>query len=126
MDFNSYVEDFNSGDEVRYTERWFTDDVVVEIPGAVLHGHAEWIEFMKNTRAAGTRETMEPITFVQEGDRAMAEIHLTFVTADGRPDFPFGPLSPGEPATWKCFGVYHLRDGKIARLKFGMWPDRVS
>jgi hypothetical protein len=126
MDFTSYVEDFNTNDEERYTQRWFTDDVVVEIPGGVLRGHAEWIEFMENIRAGGVRETMEPITVVQEGDRAMAEIHLSFVSPDGNPDFPFGPLSPGKPTTWKCFGVYHLQDGKIARLKFGMWPDPVS
>jgi hypothetical protein len=126
MDFNSYVEDFNTNDERPYTERWFTDDVVVEIPGAVLRGHEEWMGFQQQTRAGGVRETMEPVTVVQEGDRVMAEIHLTFLTADGRPDFPFGPLSPGEPRTWKVFGVYHLRDGKIARLKFASWPDPVA
>jgi limonene-1,2-epoxide hydrolase len=126
MNFNGYVEDFNTNDERVIAERWFTDDVVVEIPGLVLRGHADWIAFLKDSHAGGVRETMQPVTVVQDGDRVMAELDITFVTAEGRADFPLGALTPGEPATWKFFGVYHLRGEKIARLKFGSWPDAVS
>jgi limonene-1,2-epoxide hydrolase len=126
MDFNGYVEAFNTNDEEAMVARWFTDDIVVEIPGLVLRGPAEWIAFLKESHAGGVRETMNPVTVVQEGDRAMAEIEMTFVTAEGRSDFPLGPLSPGEPVTYRFFGVYHLRGEKIARLKFASWPDPVS
>ena len=63
---------------------------------------------------------------LQEGDRILAEVDITFVTPDGRPDFPLGPLEPGRPSTFKFFAVYHLRGDRIARLKLGFWPEPIA
>jgi hypothetical protein len=128
MDFNGYAEDFSTchGQERAMVDRWFTDDLVVEVKGGVLHGRGEWTDWLKNSHAGGVRETMQPVTVLQDDDRLMAEVDITFLTADGRPDFPLGALRPGEPATWKFFAVYHLRDDKFARLKISAWADRLS
>ena len=72
------------------------------------------------------QETLRPIEVVQHGDRILAEVDISFVTADGRPDFPLAPLPPGVQTTFKFFAVYHLRGDQIAHLKLGFWPDPVS
>lgn len=123
MDYAAYIEDFNRNDERATVERWFTDDLVVEVPGRVIRGHADWIAFLEASHAGGVRETLQPVEVLQDGDRVLAEVDITFVAEAGRADFPLAPLEPGRPATFKFFAVYHLRDGLIARLKLGFWPD---
>jgi SnoaL-like domain len=123
LDYQAYVADFNRNDERGTVERWFTDDLVVEVPGQVITGPEPWIAFLEASHSGGVQETLTPVTVLQQGDRIMAEVDITFVAANGRPDFPLAPLAPGRPATLKFFAVYHLRDDKIARLKLAFWPE---
>src|SRR5919202_6431908 len=99
MDYDAYVEDFNRNDERGTVERWFTDDLVVEFPGQVITGPEPWIAFLEASHAGGVQETLTPVTVLQQGDRIMAEVDITFVAADGRADFPLAPLEPGRPTT---------------------------
>jgi SnoaL-like protein len=126
MDYETYIDDFNRNDEGAMVARWFTEDLVVEVPGQVLRGQTDWVAFLEYSHAGGVQETLRPVEVLQEGDRILAEVDITFVTADGRPDFPLGPLHAGVETTWKFFAVYHLREDRIARLKLGFWPDPVS
>jgi hypothetical protein len=126
MDYERYVEDFNRNDERATVERWFTEELVVEVPGQVIRGQEDWIAFLEASHAGGVRETLQPVAVLQGDGLVLAEVDIEFVAADGRPDFPLGPLRPGEPATYKFFAVYHLRDDKIARLKLGFWPQPLS
>ena len=126
MDYERYIEDFNRSDERAMVERWFTDDLVVEVPGLVIRGREDWVAFLEHSHAGGVRETLRPVEVLQRDDRILAEVDITFVTADGRPAFPLAPLRPGEEATFKFFAVYHLRDERIAHLKLGFWPEPVS
>ena len=126
MDYERYLEDFNRNDERAMVERWFTDDLVVEVPGLVIRGREDWVGFLEHSHAGGVQETLRPIEVVQHGDRILAEVDISFVTADGRPDFPLAPLPPGEETTFKFFAVYHLRGEQIAHLKLGFWPEHVS
>jgi limonene-1,2-epoxide hydrolase len=126
MDYERYIEDFNRNDERAMVERWFTEDLVVEVPGQVIRGREDWVAFLEHSHAGGVQETLQPVDVVQDGDRILAEVDIAFVTPDGRPDFPLGPLPPGETVTFKFFAVYHLRDDRIARLKLGFWPEPVS
>jgi hypothetical protein len=126
MDYERYIEDFNSGDERATVERWFTDDLVVEVPGQVVRGVDDWVGFLEFSHAGGVEETLTPVEVLQQDGRILAEVDITFVTQDGRPDFPLGPLEPGRPSTFKFFAVYHLRDDRIERLKLGFWPQPVA
>jgi hypothetical protein len=126
MNFDGYVEDFNRNDERPMVERWFTEDVVVEVSGRVIRGQADWLAAVEASHAGGVRETLKPVAVVQEGDLILAEMNIEYVAADGHPDFRLGPLEPGVPATYKYFAVYRLRDQKIANLKLALWPEPVS
>ena len=121
-----YIEDFNRNDERAMVERWFNDDLVVEVPGLVIRGREDWVGFLEHSHAGGVRETLRPVEVLQGDGRILAEVDITFVTAEGRPDFPLAPLRPGEEATFNFFAVYHLRGEQIAHLKLGFWPDPVS
>jgi hypothetical protein len=126
MDYAAYIEDFNRNDERATVERWFAEDLVVEVSGQIIRGQEDWIAFLEASHAGGVRETLQPVDVLQDGDRVMAEVDITFVADAGRADFPLAPLEPGQPATVKFFAVYHLRDGLIARLKLAFWPDPLS
>jgi hypothetical protein len=126
MDFDAYVEDFNRNDERPMVKRWFTEDVVVEVPGRVLKGQAEWLAAVEASHAGGVRETLQPVAVLQEGDLILAEMDIQYVAAQGHPDFRLGPLEPGVPATYKYFAAYRLRDQRIAHLKLAFWPQRTS
>ena len=126
MDYERYIEDFNRNDERATVDRWFTEDLVVEVPGQVVRGRDDWTAFLEHSHAGGVRETLRPVEVLQTGDRVLAEVDITFVTEEGRPDFPLAPLRAGRPTTFKFFAVYHLRDDVICRLKLGFWPDPVA
>jgi hypothetical protein len=126
MDYERYIEDFNRNDERAMVERWFTDDLVVEVPGQVIRGVEDWVAFLEHSHAGDVHETLQPVLVLQDDGRILAEVDITFETAQGRPDFPLGPLGPGKPSTFKFFAVYHLRDDRIARLKLGFWPEPVA
>jgi limonene-1,2-epoxide hydrolase len=126
MDYERYIEDFNRNDERAMVDRWFTEDLVVEVPGQVIRGVEEWVGFLEFSHAGGVRETLRPVEVLQGDGRVLAEVDITFETADGRPDFPLGSLGAGKPSTFKFFAVYHLRDDRIARLKLGFWPEPVA
>ena len=126
MDYERYLEDFNRNDERAMVERWFTEDLVVEVPGLVIRGREDWVGFLEHSHAGGVHETLRPVEVLQADDRILAEVDITFVTADGRPDFPLAPLPPGVETTFKFFAVYHLRGEQIAHLKLGFWPEPLS
>jgi hypothetical protein len=126
MDYERYLEDFNRNDERAMVERWFTDDLVVEVPGLVIRGREDWVGFLEHSHAGGVHETLRPVEVLQDDDRILAEVDITFVTADGRPDFPLAPLPPGVETTFKFFAVYHLRGEQIVHLKLGFWPEPLS
>ena len=126
MDFDGYVQDFNRNDERPMVERWFTEDVVVEVSGRVIRGQADWIAAVEASHAGGVRETLQPVAVLQDGDLILAEMNIEYVAAEGHPGFRLGPLEPGVPATYKYFAVYRLRDQRIAGLKLAFWPEPVS
>jgi hypothetical protein len=126
MDYAAYIEDFNRNDERATVERWFAKDLVVEVPGQVIRGQEDWIAFLEASHAGGVHETLHPVAVLQGDGTVMAEVDITFLAPGGRADFPLAPLEPGRPATFKFFAVYHLREGMIARLKLGFWPEPLD
>ena len=79
MDYERYVEDFNRNDERATVERWFTEDLVVEVPGQVIRGPEDWIAFLEASHAGGVRETLHPVAVLQGDGLVLAEVDIAFV-----------------------------------------------
>lgn len=120
FDFNSYIEDFNVNDDEATVPKYYTPDVIVEGPDRTLNGRQEWLDGLKFIHA-GVRERLQPVLVVREGDKLMAEVNVQFTPSVDRPDFPFGPLTAGQPLTMKFFASYRLRGHQIFHLTLGCW-----
>ena len=121
MDFNRYVEVFNSGDDDSLTDDWFTDDVVYIGGNRTIEGKEAWRDFLKFAHD-GVREIFRPQSLFQKEEGFFCEIDMDFHAIKPRPDFPLGPLFPGDMMTVKFFVIYKVRDGKFCRLKAATWP----
>ena len=84
MDYERYIEDFNRNDERAMVERWFTDDLVVEVPGLVIRGREDWVGFLEHSHAGGVRETLRPVEVLQGDGRILAEVDITLDPALNR------------------------------------------
>lgn len=120
MDYDAYIDAFNSGDEAGFVTTYFAPDAIIESSGEEMtrDGFLQHIIAMHD----GARETIRPVVSLQDGDQIMAELDLTFVGEADRPNFPLGPLTPGQERSIKVFASYTLRDGVITRLKLAAWP----
>jgi hypothetical protein len=120
FDFNRYFEDFNRNDDEATVLKYFTEDMVLEGPDRTMHGRQEWLNMLKFAHA-GVKENLQPVMFLRDGDKAMAEVNAVFTPSIDRPDFPFAPLKAGQPLTMKYFASYRLRGNKIAHLTLACW-----
>jgi hypothetical protein len=120
FDFDRYIEDFNKNDDESMVSKYYTPDLVVEGPDRALHGRQEWLDGLKFVHN-GVKERLLPVLVVREGDKLMAEVNAVFTPSVDRPDFPFGPLTAGQPITMKFFASYRLRGHQIAHLTLGWW-----
>lgn len=125
MDFNRYIQAFNSGRDAELVEEWFTEDCIFQSGPRLLHGRDALLEFL-NWAHDGIREIIRAQTVLQDENHLFAEIDMDFHAIRDRPDFLFGPLKEGEFHTVKFFVLYRLRDGKVAHLKASMWPPNVG
>jgi hypothetical protein len=125
MDYNRYIQSFNSGDDARLVEEWFTEDCVFQSGPRLLHGRKELLEFLQWAHD-GIREIIRAQVLLQDERHLFAEIDMDFHATRDRPDFLFGPLKQGEFLTVKFFVLYLLRDGRVAHLKAATWPTNVG
>ena len=121
FDFAKYAEVFNSGDDIKLVETYFTEDFTYTGDKRAIPSRAAFLDFLKFVHD-GVREIMRPQIILQDKDHILAEIDMDFHALKARPDYPFGELKPGEMITVKFFVIYKLRDGKIAGLKSAVWP----
>jgi|GEM_PF-1878107 len=121
MDFTTYIDAFNSGDYVNLVDQWFTEDVVWEDGGQTVTGRDEWLNLFHFIRN-GIREIFRPITGFDGPSGHFREIDMDFHALKSRPDFPFGPLAPGDMMTVKFFIIYECEGNRIRRLKAATWP----
>ena len=121
MDFNRYIEVFNSGDDDVLVKDWFTDDIVYIGSNRKIEGKAAWRDFLKFAHD-GVREIFRPQDLFQKEDAFFCEIDMDFHATRPRPEFPLGPMFPGDMMTVKFFVVYKVRDNKFCRLKSATWP----
>jgi hypothetical protein len=121
VDYDEYVQCFNTGDDRLLVDRFFHDDVVVTSSGRECRGKAELLSFLEWAHD-GVREVIRPRLVLRDAEHIFAEIDMDFHALAERPHFPFGALCPGDMLTLKFFATYGLRDGKVAELKTMNWP----
>ena len=125
MNYQKYVELFNSGNDEGLVKTYFTEDTVFSGGARAFHGANELLKFL-NWAHDGIREILRPQTVAQNEDHILAEIDIDFHALVDKPDFQFKPLKKGEMTTVKFFVVYYLRDGKVRHLKAATWPVEVG
>ncbi len=121
MDFNHYIEVFNSGDDDALANDWFTDDIIYIGGNRKIEGKEAWCSFLKFAHD-GVREIFRPQNLFQKDDGFFCEVDMDFHAMKPRPDFPLRPLYPGDMMTIKFFVIYKVRDGKFCQLKTATWP----
>ena len=121
MDFNRYIEVFNGGDDDALVDGWFTDDILYVGGNRKIEGKEAWRDFLKFAHD-GVREIFRLQDLFQKEDAFFCEIDMDFHCTKPRPDFPLGPLFPGDMMTVKFFVIYKERDGRLCQLKSATWP----
>jgi SnoaL-like domain len=125
VDYKRYIQAFNSGNDARLVEEWFTEDCIFQSGPRLLHGRAALLEFL-NWAHDGIREIIRAQTVLHDENHLFAEIDMDFHATRDKPDFVFGALKRGELHTVKFFVLYRLRAGKVAHLKASTWPPNVG
>jgi hypothetical protein len=125
MNYQKYVELFNSGNDEALVETYFTEDTVFSGGARAFHGADELLKFLRWAHN-GVREILRPQVVAQNDDHILAEIDIDFHALVDKPDFQFKPLQKGEMTTVKFFVVYYLRNGKVCHLKASTWPVEVG
>jgi len=121
MDYDDYICVFNTGDDALLLERFFDENVTFSGGARTYQGKAALRGFL-DWAHDGVREVMRPQNVLQGEDLLFAEIDMDFHASKERPEFPFGPLRPGDLVTVKFFVTYTVRDGKVVELKSMTWP----
>jgi len=121
MNYQNYVDLFNSGNDEALVKTYFTDDTIFSGGSRAFHGADELLKFLKWAHD-GIREILRPQVVAQNEDHILAEIDIDFHALVDKPDFQFKPLKKGEMTTVKFFVVYYLRNGKVRHLKASTWP----
>jgi ketosteroid isomerase-like protein len=121
LNYDQYEALFNTGDDAALVERYFADDVLFTGGTREHRGKAALKAFL-DWAHDGVREVMRPQNVLQRDDLLFAEVDMDFHASKERPEFPFGPLYPGDMVTVKFFVTYRLRDDKVVELKSMTWP----
>ncbi|HSG34952.1 MAG TPA: nuclear transport factor 2 family protein [Sphingomonadaceae bacterium] len=122
LDYKAYVELFNTGDDAALVERFFADDCAMLSASGERRGKQGLSEFLAWAHD-GVREVIRPQAVLSEGDLTFAEVDMDFHATKARPEFPFGPMFPGDLLTVKFFALYRSNaDGKVVELKTSAWP----
>lgn len=121
MDFDRYVEVFNTGDDDVLVDDWFTDDIVYIGGNRKIEGKKAWRDFLKFAHD-GVREIFRPQNLFEKEGGFFCEVDMDFHVLKARSDFPFGPVAPGDMLTVKFFVIYKVRDGRLCELKSATWP----
>ncbi|MCX7677375.1 MAG: nuclear transport factor 2 family protein [Alteraurantiacibacter sp.] len=122
FDYLAYLDCFLTGDDEALVERFFAEDCAMHTASGVRRGKQGMKDFLAWAHN-GVRECPRLQRYVQEGDVLFADIDMDFHCHAPRPDFPFGPMLPGDTKTVKFLARYDLNgEGRIVRLTTMAWP----
>lgn len=113
--FRDYIDCFNRNDFEGFS-RYYTDDVVLELPRKVLRGRQEIVDFYRVVKAR-VRETLQINQVIADSEGLAAEVATEFHALEDWPDFIVGPMRKGESIHLVSIVVYRIRDGKFAHIK---------
>ena len=113
--FRDYIECFNRNDFAGFS-RYYTDDVVLELPRKVLRGRQAIVDFYKEVKAR-IRETLQINQVIADDEGLAAEVATEFYALQDWPDFIVAPIRKGESIHIVSFVHYVIRDGKFAHVK---------
>jgi hypothetical protein len=126
MDYDTYIAEFNKGNDAALVERFFAKDVHFQSGPRVLEGTKELLDFLQWAHD-GIREIIRAQHVMNQGKHIFAEIDMDFHATRDRPDFVFGALKKGEATTVKFLVLYRLGDDdKIVQFKSATWPPKVG
>lgn len=122
FEFNRYLQGLGGADEPAFVRKFYTEDLVVEGPQGTIRGQEEWLRTLTFVHDR-VKETLQPVTVMQDGDTILAEIRGVFTATADRSDFPYGPLKKGEAVTVKMLAKYEVRGNQIAHITLASWPS---
>lgn len=122
FDYPAYLACFLTGDDDALVEHFFAEGCEMHSASGVRSGKQGMKDFLAWAHD-GVRECPRLQRYVQEGDVVFADIDMDFHCHKARPDFPFGPMLPGDTITVKFLARYDLNgEGKVTRLTTMAWP----
>jgi len=113
--FRDYIDCFNRNDFAGFS-RYYTDDVVLELPRKQLRGRQAIVDFYREVKAR-VRETLQINQIVADEEGLAAEVSTEFHALEDWPDFIVGPMRKGESIRIVSFVMYRIRDGKFAHIR---------
>jgi hypothetical protein len=113
--FRDYIDCFNRDDFAGFS-RYYTDDVILELPRKQLRGRQAIVDFYREVKAR-IRETLQINRVIADEEGLAAEIATEFYALEDWPDFIVGPIARGESIHLVSFVLYRIRDGKFAHIQ---------
>jgi len=113
--FRDYIDCFNRDDFAGFS-RYYTEDVVLQLPSKVLRGRPAIVDFYREVKAR-IRETLQINHIIADEEGLAAEVATEFHALEDWPDFIVGPIRKGESIHIVSFVHYRIRDGKFAYIQ---------
>jgi sulfur carrier protein ThiS len=113
--FRDYIDCFNRDDFAGFS-RYYTDDVVLELPKKELRGPQAIVDFYRVVKAR-IRETLQINEVVADDEGLAAEVDTEFLALEDWPDFIVRPVKKGDSIRIVSFVHYKIRDGRFAHIK---------
>ena len=114
-EFADYLQHFSAGDSEGYA-RYYTADVVLELPGQVIRGRQGIVDFYRAMNRS-VRETLTINQLIADADGIAADLSMQFRAVEDAPDFSVAPMRKGEVIRGRVFTLYTLRAGRIAHIR---------
>jgi sulfur carrier protein ThiS len=113
--FHDYIDCFNRDDFAGFS-RYYTDDVLLELPKMQLRGPRAIVDFYRVVKAR-IRETLKINQVIADSEGLAAEVDTEFLALEDWPDFIVGPVKKGDAIRIVSFVHYKIRDGRFAHIK---------
>jgi hypothetical protein len=113
--FRDYIACFNRDGFAGFS-RYYTDDVLLELPQKELRGPQAIVDFYRVVKAR-IRETLRINEIVADEAGLAAEVETEFFALEDWPDFIVRPVKKGESIRIVSFVHYKIRDGRFAHIK---------
>jgi hypothetical protein len=119
--FRAYTQAFSNADFDGFS-RYYTHDVVCELPALTLRGKEGIVGFYREMFKS-VRESLTVHQVIADDDGIAADVTSRFTAIEAAPHFVIAPLNKGDFIEGRVFVHYTLRSGKIAYIKVARAGD---